>query len=482
MALGPLATGGNPVTVLGVDPATAAQQVWFRDDFSHDDLSTLMGRLEGSQAATGTLDLGNAAAVSLWLDPTTARPNTTVWLRTVDAAGFWRLTEATRLDFTGYKKITVDFGDDAADIAYPLQLAGILMTQGSAQDIARGDLLVDDIASVDASGNETVVEDFEGGFAWDLLRTPTRSRDTVTRATQQGTVHRGQGAARYSFLAGQSTPVRGLFVGNSNVPLPAIVSSDFLAANGLSVGQEAEVVFGNVLLPVNIQGVVNYFPTMEDEAGGFVIVNVKQLEEFGQLTLQEADTDPTEAWLTVSSDPVERVAVYNKLAEGFRVGQADIVDVQQLLSSVNNDPIVRAGGSGVLLIALVAAFAILALGFGLTLYLGGQSRSLEVSVLRAVGLSPRQVFVMICLEYLLVAAIGLVVGTVAGLRISETMLDFLNVTENGRRLLPPFALSTRWDTVGIAVLATAAAFMVGIVALAGYFLRLPVSRVLRMTR
>jgi hypothetical protein len=103
-------------------------------------------------------------------------------------------------------------------------------------------------------------------------------------------------------------------------------------------------------------------------------------------------------------------------------------------------------------------------------------------VLRAVGLAPKQVFIMICLEYLLVAVIGLGIGTIAGLRISMTMLDFLNVTETGARLLPPFALATRWDTVAIAFLATAVAFMVGIVALAGYFLRLPVSRVLRLTR
>lgn len=480
--LGPLATGGNEVTVLGVDPDATTNQVWFRDDFSGDDLSTLMQRLAGSQVATGRIDLGNAQAVSLWLNPTTSRPSATAWLRTVDAGGFWRLDEITRLDFSGYQKFTVNFGEDVKNIQYPLQLVGIVMTQGSAQDLSRGDLLIDDIASIDASGRETVVEDFEGGFAWDILRTPTRSRDTVSRGTGSGMAHRGQGAGRYSFLAGQSTPVRGIFVSNAQIPLAAIASKSFLAANGLSVGKEAEVVFGNVLLPVSIQGAVDYFPTMADDSSGFLIINAAVLEEFGQLSMQASGIHPTEAWLTVSGDAEQRAAVYDDLSERFTINDGDVVDVEELLNSVANDPIVRAGGSGVLLIALIAAFAILALGFGLTLYLGGQSRSLEVSVLRAVGLAPRQVFLMICLEYLLVAAIGLVVGTIAGLRISETMLDFLNVTETGSRLLPPFALSTRWDTVAIAVAATAVAFMVGIMALAGYFLRLPVSRVLRMTR
>jgi hypothetical protein len=36
--------------------------------------------------------------------------------------------------------------------------------------------------------------------------------------------------------------------------------------------------------------------------------------------------------------------------------------------------------------------------------------------------------------------------------------------------------------VGIAFVAVAVAFLVGVLALAGYFLRLPVSRVLRLTR
>ena len=105
-----------------------------------------------------------------------------------------------------------------------------------------------------------------------------------------------------------------------------------------------------------------------------------------------------------------------------------------------------------------------------------------MSVLRAIGLSGRQIFAMICLEYLLIAVIGLLVGAIAGLRISETMLSFLNVTEEGRRVLPPFSLDTNWTTVLVAFGATFLVFIGGVVAMASYFLRLPVSRILRLTR
>ena len=153
-----------------------------------------------------------------------------------------------------------------------------------------------------------------------------------------------------------------------------------------------------------------------------------------------------------------------------------------MLADIRSDPLVRAGGSGVLLLALVAAFGVLAVGFALTLYLGGQARTLEVSVMRAMGISPRQLFAMISLEYLLIAGIGLAVGTLAGLRIAETMLSFLEVTSSGARIVPPYRLITDWSTVAIAFAAVGVAFAAGIAALAVYFLRLPVSRILRATR
>ena len=43
-------------------------------------------------------------------------------------------------------------------------------------------------------------------------------------------------------------------------------------------------------------------------------------------------------------------------------------------------------------------------------------------------------------------------------------------------------MATQWDTVGIAFLAAGIAFVVGVLGLVAYFLRLPVSRVLRLTR
>ena len=246
-------------------------------------------------------------------------------------------------------------------------------------------------------------------------------------------------------------------------------------------GGEAELVLGNVLVPVTIRGVVNLFPTMQEPETGFLIVNQDTLYYYAALTAQ--DNRPR-AQRSLAQDRQRRPRGPRRrdrpATRPLRHHLRQVIDSVAVLKSVRSDPVVRAGGSGILLLALLAAFSVLALGFGLTLYLGGQGRSVEMSVMRAVGLSPRQVLTMIALEYLFIAVIGLVIGTIAGLRISSTMLTFLNVTESGGHVVPPFSLATQWGTVAVAFAAAGMAFVLACWGSVAYFLRLPVSRVLRL--
>ena len=479
LALGPLPGFGPRLAVLGLDPDAAPDLLWFRDDFASDGLKGVLRTIQGTPVGgSGLVVPGQPTAISAWVNPTQEREATTLWVRTIDARGAFRLHELAVLDFTGYRRVAAPIFGQRDGIVFPLSIVGLLMTQpSSGADLARGSLLVDDLAVV-VGGEEFVIEDFEGPFRWDVVRTATRNRDTV-QVVNQG-VYRGNGAAQFAFRTGIATGVRGMYVSDPNLPIPVLVSQRFLDNTGIVPGSELELVLGSVVAPVTIQGSVRLFPTLDDTEDGFLILNQRHLLFFAGLTNQGNPSAPNEAWLKI--DRAAHDEVIQTLVTRYNILPAQTVDVKMLLEEINADPIVRAGGSGVLLIALVAAFTILALGFVFTLYIGGQARTVEVSVMRALGLSGRQVFAMISLEYLLIAAIGLIVGTIAGLRISATMLSFLNVTEEGARVLPPFALATRWDTVGIAYTATALAFVAGVAALALYFLRLPVSRILRLTR
>jgi hypothetical protein len=480
--LGPLPGFGNPIDVLALDPQHAQALLWFRPDFAADGLEDMMRRIIGSPAGgAGVPVIGEPVALSAWVNPQPARPGTTLWLRTRDAAGVFRLHELGPLDFEGYRQLRAALQPERDGIVYPLSIVGLLMTQPPGiADAGRNELYVDDIEAVDRSGEVSVVEDFEGPFRWQALRTATRNRDTVV-VTNQGQ-RRGQGALVFSFRIGTSVSMRGAIVADANLPVPVIASERFLAATGTRVGSEVELVVGSLIMPASIRGVTTLFPTMGDPGPGFLIMNQDHLFYFTGLTNQTVARGPNEIWMSVPPDPSERALTRRAIGQELGIASTNVIDLEDVLTRVRTDPVIRAGGSGILLIALAAALSVLALGFGLTLYVGGQLRTVEVSVLRAVGLSRAHVFVMVGLEYVLVAVVGLLVGTLAGLRISRTMLSFLNVTETGNPLIPPFALETQWDTLGLAFSFVGAVFVAGILGLAVYFLRVPVSRILRLTR
>jgi hypothetical protein len=480
--LGPLGGFGPPVQILGLDPQVASSLVWFRDDFAAEGLEAMMRRIYGSPSGGIGLGLpGEPVAISAWVNPAPERPGTTLWVRTRDANGVFRLHELGVIDYTGYQRLTAPLEPEREGIVYPLSIVALMMTQASGiTDAGRGGVLIDDIEVTDIAGEVTVVEDFEGSFRWETLRTATRNRDSL-QITSQGQ-RRGSGAALFSFRIGTSVAMRGMIASDANIPIPAIASERFLARTGLRVGSEVEVAMGGLIMPVTIRGSTRLFPSMGDPDDGFLIVNQEHIYYFAGLTNQAASREPNEIWLRLSDDPEERSQALAALSRDVGVPHTQIVDLEAVLHQVRTDPVIRAGGSGVLLIALVASLAILALGFGLTLYVGGQMRTVEVSVLRALGFSRAHVFVMVALEYAIVAVVGLIIGVVAGLRISATMLSFLNVTEQGTRLVPPFALETRWDMLGVAFSVVGVAFAAGIIGLAVYFLRVPVSRILRLTR
>jgi hypothetical protein len=482
LPLGPLPNLGRQIPLLAVDPATADSLLWFRDDFAGANLRSLLDRITGSPAGgSGLLLAGEPSAISLWVNPESPRPGTTLWVRSVDAKGVFRLHEFVNgLDFVGYRRLEAAVNRPNDSVSYPISIVAILATQVKNTPDAISNMTIDDLATVDADGRETVIEDFENQLRWTAMPTPTRLRDDFQRTS--ASVHSGSGAGAFSFRVGTGLAARGIYLSDPNVPLPALASKNFLDAVKLRVGGQVDLVLGSVILPVTIQGEVNLLPTMNDTKEGFLILNQEHLYFWANLAAEQSPRGPNEIWLDLADDPEKRSLARASLFERYGVTSGQVVDLQEVLKAIQTDPVVRAGGSGVLLLALVAAFSILGLGFALTLYLGGQQRTVEVSVMRAVGLSPRQIFTMISLEYLLVAAIGLVIGTIAGLRISDTMLSFLNVTESGGRVVPPFDLRTQWDTVGIAFLATGLAFIGGVVALAVYFLRMPVSRVIRLTR
>jgi ABC-type antimicrobial peptide transport system permease subunit len=86
-----------------------------------------------------------------------------------------------------------------------------------------------------------------------------------------------------------------------------------------------------------------------------------------------------------------------------------------------------------------------------TLFTSLRRRRIEFAVLSALGLGRRQVLALLTFEFALTAAIGIGIGAVLGNVVSRVMLSFLNVTETGQKVTPPFVLVTNWTEIGAAL-------------------------------
>jgi hypothetical protein len=87
---------------------------------------------------------------------------------------------------------------------------------------------------------------------------------------------------------------------------------------------------------------------------------------------------------------------------------------------------------------------------------------------------------LVCLEQLLVIGAGMGIGTLIGLRLSAIMLPFLQLTEQGEKVLPPFIFIIDWFTIGTAYTVLTIAFAVTISLVILFFSRVAIHRVLRM--
>ena len=120
------------------------------------------------------------------------------------------------------------------------------------------------------------------------------------------------------------------------------------------------------------------------------------------------------------------------------------------------------------------------LGFVVFAYLSARSRQLEFAILRTLGFSLRQIIGLISLEQIFVIGTGMGIGTLLGMQLSTVMMPFLQITEMGQRVLPPFVQVVDWLTIGVAYIVLAVAFLTTIALVILFFSKVAIHRALRI--
>jgi hypothetical protein len=474
--------GSNPreMVLLAVDPEMAGQLLWFRDDLADEPLPNLMARLRGPAPRGRPLPDGTAA-VSVWVDPSRAREDLTLWVRIGDATGATRMLQLGQLRFTGWRQLRARLADyTGPPLVPPLTLASLVLTEPPLAAVAHLEPLdLDDITAEGPDG-ATVVEDFEGPLRWTARPSaaPMQGGAISDELRLTDYVHGGAAAGRIVFRPGASSRLRGIYPNQPMVPLPVVASPGFVTASGVNVGQTALIAAGDSVVPVVVRGIARLFPTVAANSP-FLVANRDHLLAWAATFGDEVLRRPNEIWLQTAPDANRQATRRALLLSPQRF--TNIVGRAEALERVNTNPLIAAGGSGILLVASAAVLVVVGAVLVVTVVASVQRRQVDFAVLRAMGVSRRQMFAMLVEEYGIAAAPGMAGGILLGVAAGRRMLSFLDVTEAGVRTVPPFVPQMNWPTVAGTIALVGLTFLFAITVSMIWIMRRPPGQSLRGT-
>lgn len=387
-----------------------------------------------------------------------------------------------------------------------LELVSLDPSVGLARDLilVDGSISVAGISSRAAAGTTSVPLDLGAPDTWQMTWLDPRGG----ALTLQGSAIEGFGA-RIGGATGNGSPfllaTEGPFnpVTISMQPdsigtlamdeLPVLVNQSALDATSLGQGQALSVRIAGAERQLNIVGVIDSFPTA-DAASPLVIADLQTL---AMLRLQaahstradagdEADTRrPDEWWLDLSGD-AEIDAAGASLAEEVdrallaRPFTSVSVDTASgRLRTLLSDP-VAVGIIGALGIGAVAAGLFALIGIAVAASVSARQRQTEFALLRALGLSRRQLSAWLWLENGSLAVISVLAGTALGAIIAWVVLPTVTLTGDGLQPTPPVVVALPLASIAVLAIVAAVAVAVVVLVIAAALRRVGIGNVLRL--
>ncbi len=451
--VGTTGTQSRPVQMLAIDAEAGADMLYFRDDFADGTLESLLLPLQAQPAYEGLPIPEGTTQLSLRINPEEARPDVTLWAQIRDAGGRIGLFEFGKLEETGWVEKRAELQQRGRTAEEPLSLLGIVFTEPPNRfNTLQAPLFFEDLSAVDAAGNVTSLDSFEGDTNWSTYPSLEQNRDEFAISSED--TPGGELMGRFDFRIGIQQERRGIYSHDASVPLVALASNGLLAQTGASVGSTLHMRVGDMLVPTRIVGSYDLFPTLSALEGPSMIYNRDQLISWAHIT-------PREMWFSLEEGAASAPLVSALGERPFNVFR--VHNRARELERVEQNPLIAAGGSGILQLSFVAVLVLVAAALLLSLWTGVQRRRVEFAIMRAMGVSRGQIFRQLAIEYSFVAILGIIVGAYLGTLVARQMLSFLDVTERGQPVEPSFILQTDWAFVAAGGLAVLAVFAVALV-------------------
>lgn len=227
-----------------------------------------------------------------------------------------------------------------------------------------------------------------------------------------------------------------------------LVSRDFMARNSLQVGDPLRLTIGAAgefaEVELTIAGSLDLFPTQYPQDGSFFVANLDHLHE------ALGGTYPYNVWLQTSSTVPTAQIVDGVRQLGFTVITAQ--DARERIEQAQTQP-ERQGLFGLLSVGFLAAALLTVLGFLVYAVVSFRQRTIQLGMLRAVGLSVGQMAAYLAGEQAILILTGVGIGTGLGVWASRLFIPFLQVgvargSAGNTAVIPPFVVQIAWEQLG----------------------------------
>jgi hypothetical protein len=432
--------------ILAIEPESFGQVVDLRADFASESLDVLLGRMEPPEAVNpATVPIPSSAVkIGLWLSmPTTDESN---WqgmnldFKLTDEIGNSTLLP---LKPSGLVEDSWRYYEAELPTPAPTQLSSLWLRSSTYQPEFRENLAYDDISITHTNEQVTIIEGFEGqARAWYFVN-HANPYFFYTPSTLEP--HSGQIRMEFGFGLRGVSPAQwyGLIPFDpetfSLLSLPALISSKFAELTGLGAQDQAVIrvrlsALDSLALRVHIVGIVDYFPTLYDEAEAGYVVTLRDPLITAVNNIRHDDIQPTELLLADMPAP-------DLLSRAAQVIEATAV--QQTLRAF---PLAVGLRTASLLGYILATVISLASFAAHLVFIVSQRRS-HFAVLRAIGLDTGQLYGLLLIEQIVLVFSGLLLGTGLGILLVWLTLHNLNFDWGGLAAVPPFVVVWDWTAL-----------------------------------
>ncbi len=485
--------------LLAVEPASASRLVRLPPGDAATALPALLARLADERPATTSIELPDgvrrvaiAIDANLIPDPDTDPPavippdwdGVSATVVVEDGDGRLHRIDGGSGVFVGTGQrlvipLTRPINGTTVTFPGPARLQGIELTLH-----APGDIIA--IGSIDVRGVETSTTD-TGDADWadagwrpnapSWRWTSVRSGDERSLEAAAGMPNRivfGNDPGQTEPLFGSSTAIlRSWTLPDEPERVPAIVSDRFLELNGTVVGDEVAASVAGQRLTLQVIGSTAEFPSL-DPAVGFAIADATTLERARLATTGQVI--PTKEWW-LGVDDGAALAVEDALRQD-PISAADVVGRVARTRSLGGDPI-SLGIIGALGLGALAALAFAAIGFVVSATVTTSERVTEFAILRALGLSGRELAAWVSLENAFLLVFGLVAGSALGFVLSWLVLPFATLTASGAAAVPAPEIVVPWPAIAPIYGAALVLFLVTVAIVTRQVRRAGITTVLR---